>query len=1168
MDNQYLRLPNYDIFTQKNIPRPSSFNLKCRKLLNYYPETSKFANRASSGFYSTKNIFSNASNIFPPSNNFNIFSIKTQTPKIKKVSRIKPQSAFYKKLFPDPPNILSKSMYSNSCLEAEKLYQETYQIKKVIKNLQYQLYKVTKENRKKERQLSAKENEINKIIIKNNELNNEDEEDKNNYYNFISNNSNINEIKLNKQNSAVNILISKIKREIKSIQNETQKENDKLDDMKKSLFMTKSKELSIESNLYREHIKKIKVLIENSIEIKEQNDNKMEEFESLKENLDRQNLIIDNLTRENIFLENQQDNLNAKLEILQNDLKAKIEQAKKNDNELNILSIKNKNLSKDKLIQKQFNSLNEEIFPLSLKSLYSGKVSTLKKNINFYKKQIKYSEEMLNKLKDQKKKLIDSNPNLQQKIKIDPNFMGRTPISVKSHKRPQSSISISKENKLDEKDLILKLRKDYKKIREEELKLEKKANIYYNKLKEINISLLEEKDKKSEMEEKKSENQLEFGIDETNPYYTDNEENIPESNIKFTSQQFNQFTYILFKNFEAKFITSNEATNKIINPFLSMIKKNNYEKISYPSTEFDEIIEHLTKIILKVLNSDNEYNHTLTKIFIGALLYNSDCDINKLVEYFTILFSYTKDYSIDEKKYIEKLKTKYKNETKKLVECITSYILNDLTSSQYFSLFKMKDLLDNNQINLKDKYIEFLFYFLKKFDDSEAKLEDLKYSLFNEIVPLGDTSMHSKAFVNKNEEEENDNIDLDKIENLLNNEKNEMNNNENINIEENKEFDFDLDKYKENDINIRTNKTEPNKEENIFEKNQKKEKIIEDNNNSINKLKQESKKDSDIIDNIKDIENINDNIDIDKENGIGKKLNADLFEDIDYAKNKNNINNDSNINNEAKINGNEHEDIKNNVDNNDSDYVEENMKNLGINNSKNDKNSKDKNINDILNIENQEINQKKEEELSNKNEKEKEKGIENDNINNISTEKLIHNQRVNTEEGKKSQILNKKIEIEKEKEKEIEKEDEKSLKQKEKNISHNSNKSNKIDTEKNKFNESENENESVTEITNEDFIKHIKDSLNLIQTALEENSLDFINFIEDNVRKIKLDGKLYDYINIEDLNDKLIGIKVVLSDMQLSCLCSKYSLPDELRLIDVKNFEKSLRDFKNDNLKL
>ena len=64
----------------------------------------------------------------------------------------------------------------------------------------------------------------------------------------------------------------------------------------------------------------------------------------------------------------------------------------------------------------------------------------------------------------------------------------------------------------------------------------------------------------------------------------------------------------------------------------------------------------------------------------------------------------------------------------------------------------MKDLLDNNEINLKDKYIEFLFYFLKKFDDPEAKLEDLKFSLLNEIVPLGDTTVHSKAFVNKEKE--------------------------------------------------------------------------------------------------------------------------------------------------------------------------------------------------------------------------------------------------------------------------------------------------------------------------------------------------------------------------------------------------------------------------------
>ena len=1143
MENQYLKIPNYDIFTPKVIPRPSSFNLKCRKLLNYYPNSSKFAERASSGFYSTKNIFSNKSNIFSSPSNFNIFSLKTQTPKIKKISRIKPQSAFHKRIIPDASNILSRSMYSNSCLEAEKLYQETYQIKKVIKQLQKQLYKVSQENHKKDRQLNAKEKQINKIIINNIELNNEDDEEKNNYFNFLSNSTNFNEFKLNRSNSAVNILISKIKREIKNILNETKKENDKLNDIKKSLFLTKTKELGMEASFYKEQINKIKLLIENSLQIKEQNDNKMNEFDSLKENIERQNIIIDNLTRENIFLENKQENLNNNLEMLQNELKVKIEQAKKNDDELNILSQKNKNLSKDKLIQKNFNSIKEDDFPISLKSLYTGKVSLLKKNINFYKKQIKYSGELLNKLYDQKKKLLDSN----KKIKLDSNFFNKSTTStIKSNRRPQSSISpFNVENKKENQDIILQLKKDYKKSREEELILEKKANIYYTKLKEINMTFIE-KEKKEDNEEKKSQNQLEFGIDETNPYYTDNEENIPESNIKFTSQQFNQFTYILFKNFEAKYITSKEAKNKIIEPFLEIIKKNNLEKTSYPSTEFDEIVEHLSKIIMQTLNTDNEYNHTLTKIFIGALLYNSDCDINKLIEYFSILFSYTKDYSLDEKKFIEKLKTKYKNETKKLVECITSYILNDLTTSQYFSLFKMKDLLDNNQINLKDKYIEFLFYFLKKFDDPEAKLEDLKYSLFNEIVPLGDTTVHSKAFVNKNEEEENDNIDLDKIEHLVNKEKNEINNDDNINIEENKEFDFDSDKYKENDIMIKTNKTEPNREENLFEKN-------------IMNLKEEKEEKKELKKNNDKFDNGNIDIEINKENG--KKLNSDLYNDFDdiennhekktNSQNNNNENindindNDSNINNKAKINDNE--DIKDNIDS----FVEKNIKDLDI--TKNEKNSKEKN-DSTPTPENPEIIQKKEENIDEngiendkenaKNENENEK--ESDNINNISTEKLIQNQRENTKEQKKENTKKQK-------------------KEKAKTLTNNSKKS---EEGKNKFNDSENENDSVTEITNEDFIKHIKDSLNLIQNALEENSLEFINFIEDNVRKIKIGEKFYDYINIEDLNDKLIGIKVVLSDMQLSCLCSKYSLPDELRLIDVKNFEKSLRDFKNGNLKL
>ena len=1137
MEKKYLKLTNHDIFAQRVIPRPSSFNLKCRKLINYYPKTTKLSNSTMNGFYSTKNLFSNKTNFFTSSKN--LFGSKPQTPNMKKISRIKPQSAAYKNSFPEVVNYLNRSMYSNNGLETEQLYHETYQIKKVIKQLEKQLDKITRENHKRDKQLNDKENLINDIIINNNMQFNDEEDNKTNYH----------EMKFNRPNTAVGILMLKIKREIKSTINEINQENIKLENLKKSIFLSKTKELNIESILYNEQINKINILIENALEIKQQNDIKCEELENLNQNLARQDIIIDNLTRENIALESQQEELNNKLEKLQNDVKAKIEKAKKNDNELNILSLKNKNLANDKIIQKQLYTTKKDGIPISTKSLLTGKVSSLKKSINFYKKQIKYTEDLLNKLKDQKKKLIDSNKNLDQKIKIDSNFIKNT-SQIKIYQRPQTSFRPSNQDQEN----IEKLRKEYKLAREEELNWEKKANIYYYKLKEINIEYEEKENEKKNEEEKKAQNQLEFGIDETNPYYTDNEENIPESNIKFTSQQFNQFTYILFKNFEAKYIIGKEANNKVITPFSEIIKKNNYNRLTYPSTEFDEVVEHFTKIIMKVLNTENEYNHTLTKIFIGALLYNSECDINKLIEYFSILFSYTKDYSSEEKKFIEKLKTKYKKETKKLVECITSFILNDLTSSQYFSLFKMKDLLDNNDVHLKDKYIEFLFYFLKKFNDPEAKLEDLKYSLLNEIVPLGDTTVHSKAFINKDKEEDKENIDLDNIDNIEKIESLE-NDKDMIHIEENKEINFDINKSKENKTNKtdktdktnKTDKSEQKKEENIFEKNKKKNKNSQENS-SINKAKRESKKD---ISTPKE-ENISDK-------NIKKDLNADLFDYNGKNEDINSQNNDSTINNKAKINDNE-DIIK---ENNDSDYIGENNKDFKINNiigeEQKDKEKDVYNINDIENkkeiIDSKEIKESINPNDLNENKEEKDNNL----LNQISQDKKDLPQiSDNNQEDKKPPTTFKQY-----KEDEIVKKTHSKVTNENENNNINNN---KTEDEKNKTND--NEDDSVTEITNEDFIKHIKDSLGSIINALEENSLEFISFIQDNMKKKKIGKEEYDYINIEDLNEKLVGIDVILSDLQLSCLCSKYSLPDELRLINVKVLEQSLQELKEGIFKI
>ena len=1161
MENQYLKINKYNLYSPKEIQRPQSFNIKTKKLINYHPKTTKFSNSTMIGYNSTKNIFSNRNNFFTASSNFNLFSAKPQTPKIKKISRIKPQSASGKKRFPFIVNNLNRSMQSNYCLETEQLYHETYQIKKVIKQLQKQLDKVSKENNKKERQLNAKENEINNIIYNNLQLDNEDNKN-NSFYNFDI-------FRLNdKPNNAMGILIFKIRREIKETINEIKKENIKLEYLKRSLYMTKPKELNIESNIYKEQINKINSLIENALNIKEQNDIKQNELNILKENLDKQEIIISNLKKETISLENERDFLNTKLEQLKTEVKNKIQKAKKNNSELNILSIKSKNLLEDK-IQKQQLIIKKNGVPITLKSLYTDKVSELKKSINFYKKNIKFTEDIINKLKDQKKKLIDSNKNINQTIKVDSNFIDNT-SKIKSYQRPQSSFGDNK-SEPKEPDLIDKLRQEYKIVREDELNIQKKVNLYYEKLREISLEL-EEKEKKEEEEKKiREQNQLEFGIDETNPYYTENEENIPESNIKFTSQQFNQFTYILFKNFEAKYIVGKESNYKVITPFNEIIKDNKYLQLTYPSNEFDTVIERFTKIIMTVLNSDNEYNHTLTKIFIGALLYNSECDINKLIEYFSILFSYTKDYSSDEKKYIEKLKNKYKKETKKLVECITSYILNDMTSSsQYFSLFKMKDLLDNNEINLKDKYIEFLFYYMKKFEDPDAKLEDLKFSLLNDIVPLGDTTVHSKAFNNKEDNDNNDKINLDNIENIkddngiknltdiIKNNKEGININNNdiedklgiINIEENKEINFDSDKSNEENNKTENSKSNKNKEENIFEKNKNRNKNSQENS-SINKAKRESKKD-----NTNPLDNINH-----KSQEKEKEPNADILinENDDINNQSNNNDNDSRINNEAKINDSDYiGDINKDAEINkiiDKDMKkEENQKNsININDKKNEK--------DILNI----INSPKENNPLSTPEnniqinKENNQQIKIDsNEDNTLTQKLKENEENNKNNPPSIKNYNEEEKINKKEEE-----------NKTNNIQENNN-TNKKEDDKNINDNITNENldDSVTEITNEEFVKYIKESLSSINDALKNNNLEFNSFVEEYIKKIDINGENYEYINIEDLNEKLIDIKVVLNDLQLSCLCSKYSLPNELRFINVKNMEKSLQDLKDGKLNL
>jgi len=1114
MDHFYVKISRQNSFTPKYISEYSSINFRNRKVINDFQKSKIYS---SNSYFSTKNSnnpFLLSKNLKLSFGNRSLMNNKVNHQKStimnnmsgKKLLKSRPKSSSHKKVLNSfsrnsqgpnrSKNILNNLSLSKLSHENENLYFEIYQIKKVIKDLEKELYVLKKENIKKDSQLSDKEKEINNIINSNKKHNAEDEKDDS-----------------NKNSSSMGVLLFRIKKEIKGINSEIKYEKDKIDKLKSSSLITKTQELNIESKVYKEQYNKINKLIKNSLDLKEKNDFIMSEFEILKEKINTQKIIIDNLQKDNTKLNKEKNILNDKFLSLKNKLKIKWEKTKKNKKELKVLFLKNKDLNNSKTIKSQTYTTNLNDQPTNIKCFYSNKVIELKKNINFYKKQCQYTDDMVNKLKDQRKKLIDANKNLEQKIKISQNFIEDT-TKIKKLNRPQSSLGANSTKFIKDEDIINKLKSKYRSTRENEVSLKQKVNSYSEKIKELEIENEQKEREKQEKEEEERQNQIEFGIDETNPYYTDNEENVPESNIKFTTAQFNQFTYVLFKNFEAKHIISDEANNKIINPFYDIIKKTKIEKVSYPSNEFDTIIEEFTKIIMDVLNSGNEYNHILTKMFVGALLYNSDCDTNKLVEYFSILFSYTIDYTLEEKKLIEKLKNKYKNQTKKLIESITSYMLNELSSSQYFSLFKMKNILDTNEIHLKDKYIEFLFYYMKKFSDPDAKLEELKFSLLNDIVPLGDTSLHSKAF---NDDNLNQNNDKNEKEN-----ENEVENlEEDININQKESIEVNEDESK-NKISEILKDSKIINDNNDFEKNSDDDKMKIKNENISKRIKKDN-----IYKNIINNETLNnERSDIDAGNKLDNKdiINIIQNKDINEADNLNdNMNNKSN---QANIN-------------------------LDVNISK-DIDDNNNNINDNEDNKEEKINQ------------------ETDNKGVILTGNYENKEEVKTDEkNNKKEDINKNKKKDKVKYKEDEivlkdeqndilkddiKEEQKSKKSPDNNINNNEINKNKGDTNAN------NQDDSITEITNEEYIKHLSSSINLIQKAIQKKSTDFDTLMKSVTFKNEFKGEIYEYINIEDFNEKLIGIGVTLNDLQISCLCSKFCLPDELRLIDKKKFEKILED--------
>ena len=215
-----------------------------------------------------------------------------------------------------------------------------------------------------------------------------------------------------------------------------------------------------------------------------------------------------------------------------------------------------------------------------------------------------------------------------------------------------------------------------------------------------------EKDKENN-EKKNTENNDNMKVDNMNinNIILDN-----KNKDTLTNEEFTEFTYILIKNFESKKIGEETARQKII-----MIPS------SKDPLDNNKFIDQMSFNIMKSVHCDNNDSKEKVKKWLSTLLLLCTNDQKKMTENFLTLFAnitlYTQEQEILLSKKVKKCFLEKKDIISKKLEPF---------KSKYVSFDFLKKLIEEQQIEIKDEYVQYLFYELKKFEDPSASLYDLK----------------------------------------------------------------------------------------------------------------------------------------------------------------------------------------------------------------------------------------------------------------------------------------------------------------------------------------------------------------------------------------------------------------------------------------------------------
>lgn len=611
----------------------------------------------------------------------------------------------------------------NHIIEKEKLHEQVMQYKIITYQLQRELNSLKTDLKDKVSQIAIKDKEITTMLQKI-----ESPEDL--------------EKETESEGSNANLL-SKIRRECRKIELELDEESNMAEVLKKNKKITKTNEYVIELQIINKQIDQIRMMLDNSLNNRDSQIKEIFEYEKYEQTLSNQCLIIESLQASLNYEIQRERELRLEMDLLQKKIKEDNETIDKITKDNAKMMQTNNIIQQEK--KKAMKDPRSRLIINDSATLYEKRINDLESQAFQYKQEANKSDKAVNELQMVKNSYLKAKGMQQQMNDFNSSTNANVNTNTNANTNANSNIIYGQNNKQIEASKIksqeiesevLRLREILKnsKAKEEEF-----ANIIYE---------YEEKIKSYSSEYNSQQNIISIGINKDNPFYTEDPNNDPIQTQRFTNAQYTQFIFVLFKNFESKGITQEIANEKILEKLIP-----NSEDQQQHHDSIKDLMEIFASRTIQLLQCKHEPDRLRLEILFGALCYNCNSDFNSVFVNFLSLFDYITFYTKENE---DKMKRNIKKKYSSLFNRLKLKVRELDIKGDYISLIQLKKVIDDNITGIKDKYFAFLLYLMKKFDDENASLFDLKLRILFQLDTESDLAIGNKND-NSNNLKKNDN---------------------------------------------------------------------------------------------------------------------------------------------------------------------------------------------------------------------------------------------------------------------------------------------------------------------------------------------------------------------------------------------------------------------------